>query len=57
MVVAAVGAVLAIPVLGARIGGPATTVTNVIPFSNVIGTSSVSMYCTTPPGFLKLKYA
>ena len=30
MVVAAVGAVLAIPVLGARFGGPATTVTNVI---------------------------
>ncbi|MBU6156218.1 MAG: PQQ-dependent dehydrogenase, methanol/ethanol family, partial [Alphaproteobacteria bacterium] len=30
MVAAAVGAVLAIPVLGARFGGPATTVTNVI---------------------------
>ncbi len=30
LVAAAVGAVLAIPVLGARFGGPATTVTNVI---------------------------
>ena len=30
MVAAAVGAVLAIPILGARFGGPATTVTNVM---------------------------
>ena len=30
MVAAAVGAVLAIPILGSKVGGPATTVTNVI---------------------------